>query len=155
MGSGDVMNRKKKRRLAFVGALVLTAGAITGLSLYALRGNVRYFYSPSDLKTEHVASDVAIRIGGLVQAKSFRRGGGTDVKFLVTDGANTLPVTYSGVLPALFREGQGVVATGALRADGTFIASEVLAKHDEKYTPPEVTDALRRAAHPAARQPAG
>lgn len=143
------MNRRKKRRLAFIGALVGATAAIAGLSLYALRGNVRYFYSPSDLKTEHVGAGVAVRIGGLVQANSFHRGGGAEVDFSVSDGANSLPVSYRGVLPALFREGQSVVATGALRGDGTFVASEVLAKHDEKYTPPEVADALKRAASPA------
>lgn len=144
------MNRKKKRRLAFVLSLLAAAGTVTGISLYALKDNVRYFYSPSDLKSEHVDAGVAIRIGGLVQAHSFHRGAGTEVDFLVTDGANNLPVSYSGVLPALFREGQGVVAMGALRSDGTFAASELLAKHDEKYTPPEVTDALKRAARAGA-----
>ena len=88
---------------------------------------------------------VAFHLGGLVQKNSVKHGAGADVRFTVTDGAHALPVDFNGVLPALFREGQGVVALGALNETGTFAASEVLAKHDEKYMPPEVVDALKRA----------
>jgi cytochrome c-type biogenesis protein CcmE len=83
----------------------------------------------------------------LVQQNSVHRGAGADVRFLVTDGKDTVPVEYNGVLPALFREGQGVVTLGALNGNGTFVASEVLAKHDEKYMPPEVVEALKRSGH--------
>ena len=87
---------------------------------------------------------MAFRIGGLVEKSSVHHGAGADVRFVVTDGAQTVPVSFAGVLPALFREGQGVVATGALDGTGTFNASEVLAKHDEKYMPPEVVAALKK-----------
>jgi len=112
--------------------------------VYELGNNVLYFYSPSDLATKHVGPGVAFRIGGLVEKASVHHGAGADVRFTVTDGARVVPIEFNGVLPALFREGQGVVATGALRPDGTFDASEVLAKHDEKYMPPEVVAALKR-----------
>jgi cytochrome c-type biogenesis protein CcmE len=113
----------------------------------ALKDNVLYFYSPSDVMAKHVAPGVAFRIGGLVEKASVRHGTGADVQFVVTDGRDTVPVEYAGVLPALFREGQGVVALGALTARGTFDATQVLAKHDEKYMPPEVVDALKRSGH--------
>ncbi len=110
----------------------------------ALKDNVLYFYSPSDVFAKHVASGVSFRIGGLVVPHSVHHGAGADVRFTVTDGAASVPVDYRGVLPALFREGKGVVALGALNGAGTFLASEVLAKHDERYMPPEVVDALKR-----------
>jgi cytochrome c-type biogenesis protein CcmE len=138
------MNPKKRRRLAFAGALV-AAGAIGAvLVIGALRDNVLYFYSPSDVGAKHVESGVSFRIGGLVQAHSVTRGPGAQVHFLVTDGRAAVPVEYTGVLPDLFREGQGVIAMGALDGSGEFVATQVLAKHDEKYMPPEVVDALKR-----------
>jgi cytochrome c-type biogenesis protein CcmE len=138
------MNPKKRRRLAFAGALV-AAGAIGAvLVITALRDNVLYFYSPSDISTKHVASGVAFRIGGLVKTHSVTRGPGAEVHFTVTDGRAAVPVEYTGVLPDLFREGQGVIALGALDGSGAFVATQVLAKHDEKYMPPEVVDALKR-----------
>ena len=112
--------------------------------LGALKDNVLYFYSPSDLATKHVADGVAFRIGGLVAKGSVVHGPSADVRFVVTDGRASVPVLFRGVLPDLFREGQGVVALGALGPDGVFNASEVLAKHDERYMPPEVVDALKR-----------
>ena len=112
--------------------------------LTALKDNVLYFYSPSDVFAKHVQAGVSFRIGGLVATHSVSHGRGADVRFTVTDGKASVPVDYRGVLPALFREGQGVVALGALGANGTFDASEVLAKHDERYMPPEVVDALKR-----------
>jgi cytochrome c-type biogenesis protein CcmE len=139
------MTPKKRRRLYFAIALVVAGAAGAALVVRALQDNVLYFYSPSDIAVKHVPNDVAFRIGGLVQKGSVARGPGTDVRFVVTDGKKRVPVTYSGALPDLFREGQGVVATGALQADGEFRASEVLAKHDERYMPPEVVDALKRA----------
>jgi cytochrome c-type biogenesis protein CcmE len=93
---------------------------------------------------KHVSPGVAFRIGGLVEKHSFHKFHGTEITFAVTDGRAQVPVSYDGVLPALFKEGQGVVAVGRLTPSGTFEASQVLAKHDEKYMPPEVVDALKR-----------
>ena len=139
------MTPKQRRRLAFAGALVAAGGVLAAVMVYELKGNTEYFFSPSDVAAKSVEPGVPFRVGGLVQKASVRHGAGTDIRFTVTDGAHALPVDFNGVLPALFREGQGVVATGALRPDGTFNASEVLAKHDEKYMPPEVVQALKRA----------
>lgn len=138
------MNPKKRRRLAFALALVAAGAGGAALVVAALKDNVLYFYSPSDVVAKHVEPGIAFRIGGLVKAHSLRHGRGADVTFDVTDGRATIPVEYAGVLPALFREGQGVVALGALTQAGIFSASEVLAKHDERYMPPEVVDALKR-----------
>ncbi len=138
------MTPRKRRRLYF--ALALVAAGIGGAALvvYALRDNVLYFYSPSDVAAKHVEPGIAFRIGGLVAQHSVAHGSGADVRFTVTDGARAVPGYYNGVLPALFREGQGVVALGTLDDTGSFVATEVLAKHDEKYMPPEVVDALKR-----------
>lgn len=138
------MTPKQRRRLAFAAALLAAGAGAAGLIVYALRDNVLYFYSPSDVAVKHVEPGVSFRIGGLVEKASLHHGAGADVRFTVTDGAHALPVEYNGVLPALFREGQGVVAEGALNPGGTFQATEVLAKHDEKYMPPEVVQALKR-----------
>ncbi len=138
------MTPKKRRRLYFAIALVCAGAAGAALVVRALQDNVLYFYSPSDIAVKHVPQDVSFRIGGLVAKGSVARGRGADVRFVVTDGKTKVPVEYSGSLPDLFREGQGVVATGALHG-GIFQASEVLAKHDERYMPPEVVDALKRA----------
>jgi cytochrome c-type biogenesis protein CcmE len=138
------MNAKKRRRLYFALALVAAGGVLAIAIVYELGNNVLYFYSPSDLAAQRVAPGIAFRIGGLVEKASVRHGSGADVQFVVTDGARAVPVDYDGVLPALFREGQGVVATGALNAKGVFNATEILAKHDEKYMPPEVVAALKR-----------
>ena len=138
------MNAKQRRRLAFATTLVV-AGAIGAvLVVFALKDNVLYFYSPSDVFEKHVQAGVNFRIGGLVVARSVSRGPGVDVHFAVTDGKAQVPVRFHGVLPALFREGQGVVALGAIDESGTFDASEVLAKHDERYMPPEVVAALKK-----------
>jgi len=138
------MNRRKRRRLAFALA-VMTAGAgAAALVIYGLKDNVLYFYSPTDVVAKHVQPGVAFRIGGLVKPHSIRRGSGADVSFAVTDGRTDVPVRYEGVLPALFKEGRGVVALGSLDPAGTFAASEILAKHDERYMPREVVDALKR-----------
>jgi cytochrome c-type biogenesis protein CcmE len=137
------MNAKKKRRLAFAAALLVVGAAVAGVIVYGLGQNTMYFRSPSDVAAKQVSQGVAFRLGGLVEKGSVQHGAGAEVHFRVTDGKSTIPADFSGVLPALFREGQGVVATGAMK-DNTFIASEVLAKHDEKYMPPEVVDALKR-----------
>lgn len=138
------MTPKKRRRLYFAAAVVLAAAGGAWLVLGALGDNVLYFYSPSDVLAQHVRPGVNFRIGGLVQSGSVARGKDAEIRFKVTDGKSEVPVDFNGVLPDLFREGQGVVAVGKLDDAGTFEASEVLAKHDAKYMPPEVVDALKR-----------
>ena len=138
------MNAKKKRRLAIAAALVTAGAAVAGVIVYGLGQNTMYFRSPSDIAGNMVHPGVAFRLGGLVEQGSVQHGAGAQVRFKVTDGKSTVRADFNGVLPALFREGQGVVATGAMDGNGTFVASEVLAKHDEKYMPPEVVDALKR-----------
>jgi len=138
------MNAKKKRRLAFVAALLTAGAAVAGVIVYGLGQNTMYFRSPSDIAAKQVGEGVAFRLGGLVEMGSVKHGSGAEVHFRVTDGKSSVPANFNGVLPALFREGQGVVATGSMNGNGTFVAKEVLAKHDEKYMPPEVVDALKR-----------
>jgi cytochrome c-type biogenesis protein CcmE len=139
-----MMTPKKRRRLAFAVAVLAAGAVLAGGIVYELGQNTQYFRSPSDIAANQVQPGIAFRLGGLVQQNSVHHGSGADVSFLVTDGKGTVPVEYNGVLPALFREGQGVVALGVLNGTGTFVATEVLAKHDEKYMPPEVVDALKR-----------
>lgn len=141
------MNARKRRRLYFVVALLAGGAGAAGLAVAALQDNVLYFYSPTDVFTKHVTPGVAFRIGGLVEKSSVKKGPGATIHFTVTDGKTGVPVTYTGDLPALFREGQGVVAIGRLEPGGTFAANQILAKHDEKYMPPEVVDALKRSGH--------
>ena len=138
------MTRKRKRLLFLLLGLGALGGA-TAMVLAAFNENLVFFYSPSDLVEQRVGPDRRIRIGGLVEEHSLARSeNGHTVTFRVTDGNKELSVAYDGILPDLFREGQGVVAEGKLRADGTFAASSVLAKHDEKYMPREVADALKK-----------
>ncbi|HXP97099.1 MAG TPA: cytochrome c maturation protein CcmE [Telmatospirillum sp.] len=134
---------RKQRRLYFVFLGMLALGAAAALVLTAMNDTLVYFYTPSDLRTKHVSPDRRLRIGGLVEPGSVARQGDA-VRFVVTDLTATLPVTYRGVLPDLFREGQGVVAEGKMDGEGLFHASEVLAKHDENYMPKEVADALKK-----------
>ncbi|MEO0400225.1 MAG: cytochrome c maturation protein CcmE [Pseudomonadota bacterium] len=136
---------KKQKRLAFVGSLVAVAALAAGLVLTALGSSVAYFYTPSDLANATSPPTGQIRLGGLVRAGSVARAEGADasVAFTVEDEFAATPVTFAGVLPDLFREGQGVVVQGALGPDGVLLASEVLAKHDETYMPREVADALK------------
>jgi cytochrome c-type biogenesis protein CcmE len=135
---------RKRRRLVFVVLGMLVLGGATALVLAAFEDSLVFFYSPTDIATKQLPADRRVRIGGIVEAGSIARGAdGLSVRFVVTDLANTIPVSYRGVLPDLFREGQGVVAEGRL-ANGVFQADEVLAKHDEKYMPPEVVDALKK-----------
>ena len=138
------MSAKKRRRLYLALALVLAGAPAAVLVVFALQDNVLFFYSPSDLAAHPVVAGRAIRIGGLVQQGSVKRGSGLEVDFVVTDGKHDVPVRYSGVLPDLFREGHGVVALGAPAPGGVFVATEILAKHDERYMPREVVDALKR-----------
>jgi cytochrome c-type biogenesis protein CcmE len=138
------MTPKKRRRLAFAIAMIAAGGVLAAAIVYELGQNTEYFRSPSDIAGGRVQPGIAFHLGGLVEQKSLHHGSGADVNFVVTDGKQIVPVEYNGVLPALFREGQGVVALGAMNGAGTFVATEVLAKHDEKYMPPEVVDALKR-----------
>jgi cytochrome c-type biogenesis protein CcmE len=121
-------------------------GVASALVLSAFQDNLVFFHSPSDLAAEPIPPERVFRLGGLVEEGSVTRDGNT-IRFRVTDLAQSVPVSYSGLLPDLFREGQGVVAEGRLTADGRFVASNVLAKHDENYMPPEVADSLKRAGH--------
>ena len=137
-------NRKRRRMYALAGILLLVAVAVA-LVLGAFRDNLLFFYSPSDIQAKQVEPGTRLRVGGLVEAGSVMRGPGTNVAFTVSDGAKTLVIHYDGLLPDLFREGQGIVAEGRLEPDGTVTAEQVLAKHDETYMPPEVVDAMKRA----------
>ena len=141
------MNPRKRRRLAFAVALLVAGAGGAALVVAALKDNVLYFYSPSDVTAKHVQPGVDFRIGGLVEKGSVVKGPKAAIHFVVTDGRARVPVAYDGVLPDLFREGQGVVAMGTMTDGGVFNASEILAKHDEKYMPPEVVDALKRSGH--------
>jgi cytochrome c-type biogenesis protein CcmE len=134
---------RKQRRGVLIGTCLVVLGVAVGLVLYAMRDSIVFFYSPSDIAEMQVAPGQRIRLGGLVETGSVRRDQGTTVHFSVTDGAKVMPVTYTGVLPDLFREGQGVVTEGAVMPDGTFKADNVLAKHDENYMPPEVAAKLK------------
>ena len=136
--------RPKRRRLLFlVSALALLGGA-AALALTALDDNMRFFRSPSEVAAGTVAPGREFRLGGLVEEGSLTRSG-TSVSFRIVDGVHGVVVRYTGLLPDLFREGQGVVATGALEGARTFRATQILAKHDETYMPPEAAEALRRA----------
>lgn len=138
------MTRKRRRLLAVVIGVSLL-GVATGLVLFALSDNLVFFYSPTDLHTKQVPDGRRLRVGGLVEMGSVKRQpDGNTTLFAVTDGDTIIPVTYTGGLPDLFREGQGVVIEGKLGHDGTFRADSVLAKHDEKYMPPEVVEALKK-----------
>jgi len=121
-----------------------TAGVAATLVLNAFRSNLVFFFTPSQIAADEAPRNRAFRIGGLVETGSVHRDG-TKVQFMVTDTAKSVPVAYVGILPDLFREGKGVVAQGRLESDGVFHASEVLAKHDENYMPPEAAEALKRA----------
>lgn len=144
------MNRKR-RRLYILMLCAIGLGSATALTLTAFQDNLVFFRSPSDIVAETPPAGRAFRLGGLVEAGSVVRDATYDgrpaITFRVTDGAHVIPVVFNGVLPDLFREGQGVVTQGVLGSDGTFRAREVLARHDETYMPPEVADALKRAGH--------
>jgi cytochrome c-type biogenesis protein CcmE len=141
------MRLRKQQRLALVLLALLLVGGATGLVLAALQDKVAFFVSPTDVATQKLGEGKRFRLGGLVVDGSIRRDADGTVHFAVTDTAHQVPVVYKGLLPDLFRDGQGVVAQGALRADGVFEAGEVLAKHDENYMPKEVADALKQAGY--------
>ena len=136
------MTRKRRRLYMVLGGMVLLSGAVA-LVLAALDENLSYFYSPSDIA--EAPRGRTIRLGGLVEESSVvRQDDGVTVSFRVTDLANSITVNYKGLLPDLFREGQGVITEGTIGSDGVFVAREVLAKHDETYMPREVADALKK-----------
>ncbi|HQU14613.1 MAG: cytochrome c biogenesis protein CcmE [Chromatiales bacterium 21-64-14] len=138
------MTPKRRRRLIFVVVLVTGIGTSVGLASYAFRQNLLYFYSPTQVAKGEAPVHHMFRVGGLVEKGSVHHDGLT-VHFVVTDTAKTVPVVYTGLLPDLFRVGQGVVAQGRLNRNGVFMATEVLAKHDSTYMPPEVARALKKA----------
>jgi cytochrome c-type biogenesis protein CcmE len=141
---------RKRRRLILLLACGVCLGTATALVLTAFNDNLVFFVSPSDIVAKAPPAGRVVRLGGLVEAGSVervRRDGKPAVRFKITDGAVAVPVEYVGLLPDLFREGQGVVTLGAMRPDGSFVASEVLAKHDETYMPKEVEEALKKSGH--------
>ena len=145
------MRAKRKQRLMLVGLLLGGIAASVAFALMAVRENINLFFSPTQVAAGEAPAGNTFRIGGMVVEGSVRREpGNINVQFDLTDTAEVVTVVYAGILPDLFREGQGIVATGSLGSNGVFTAEEVLAKHDENYMPPEVADALE-AAHNANR----
>jgi cytochrome c-type biogenesis protein CcmE len=138
---------RKQRRLVLIGLAGAVLMSATGLVLSALNDQIVFFRTPTELAERQVPVGDRVRMGGLVADGSVERTGETEVRFAVTDTANTINVTYTGILPDLFREGQGVVTEGRLGPDGIFVADTVLAKHDENYMPKEVADALKAQGH--------
>ena len=136
------MTRKQKRISVILGGLAIL-GVAAGLVLYALRDSIVFFYTPSEISEKAIKPGQRLRIGGLVEKGSVKKSDGAVVNFVVTDTIKALAVTFNGQLPDLFREGQGVVAEGVLDAGGTFRADTVLAKHDEKYMPKDLSDKLK------------
>lgn len=144
----------RQRRTVTVILIVLGMGAATGLILTAFEKNLMYFFSPSEVAAGEAPTTRAFRIGGMVVVGSVKHlADSLAVRFTLTDYAHSVDVSYAGILPDLFREGQGIVANGWLAADGTFKADEVLAKHDENYMPPEVAAALEQAKLPTGTRP--
>jgi len=138
------VNPQRKKRLFIILGLVLGVALAVGFALSALQQNINLFYTPTQIANGEAPHDTRIRAGGMVEQGSLQRSGDSlDVRFVVTDFNKSVPITYRGILPDLFREGQGIVALGKLNAQGVVVADEVLAKHDEKYMPPEVTKALQ------------
>lgn len=135
--------KRKHKRLTFVVVALCLLGGAAGLVLTAFEENIVFFFSPTDIAEKKAVEDRRFRLGGLVEEGSVDRSGGETIAFRVTDISNAVSVRYTGILPDLFREGQGIVAEGRL-VDGVFVADEVLAKHDETYMPPEVADALKK-----------
>ncbi|QPF87149.1 cytochrome c maturation protein CcmE [Bradyrhizobium genosp. L] len=138
---------RKQRRLTLIGCALVVLGIAAGLVLNALRDSIVFFSTPSMVAEKHIGPGKRFRLGGLVETGSLKRGDNLAVTFTVADGSATLPVAYKGILPDLFREGQGIVAEGALDASGVFRADTVLAKHDENYMPKDVADALKKQGH--------
>ncbi|MEC8484623.1 MAG: cytochrome c maturation protein CcmE [Pseudomonadota bacterium] len=140
------MHPVRKKRVITISVILVVLSAAIGLVMYALSQNINLFYSPSQIAAGEAPLNVTIRAGGMVVDGSVKRDSTSlDVAFMVTDYKHSVLIEYTGILPDLFREGQGIVAQGKLDERGVLIASEVLAKHDEEYMPPEVTDALEKA----------
>lgn len=133
---------RKQTRLTIILASLAVLGCAAGLILYAMRDTIVFFYTPSEIAEKGIVPGTRLRLGGLVKDKSLTKNGSTSI-FTVTDMIGSIKVSYTGQLPDLFREGQGVVAEGAVSPDGMFVADTVLAKHDEKYMPKDVADRLK------------
>jgi cytochrome c-type biogenesis protein CcmE len=138
------MTPTRKRRLVLVGLILLAVGTATALTVLALQQNMTYLYTPSEILAGKVPAGARFRIGGMVKEHSVERGQSMTVDFVVTDGDGDMRVEYEGILPDLFREKQSVIATGEMH-DGRFVATEVLAKHDENYVPRDVAEAMQKA----------
>lgn len=135
---------RKKKRLALIATALSVFGLAIGLTLYSLRDSIVFFYGPTEYLAKAPAPGTRLRIGGLVEKGSFKKEGGEKVVFAVTDMKHQVEVAYTGLLPDLFREGQGAVVEGTVEPNGSFFADSVLAKHDERYMPKEVADALKK-----------
>ena len=145
--------KPRHKRFAFIGLGLVVLGIATVLILNAFQSNLVFFFTPTQVANGEVPQGRSFRIGGMVEDGSLvRENDGLTVRFIVTDTAKRVPVTYKGILPDLFKEGKGAVAQGKLNGDGTFVASEVLAKHDENYMPPEAAEALAKAKASGAQQ---
>jgi len=144
------VNPLRKKRLLIIVAILAGFSIAVTLALSALKENINLFYTPTQIANGEAPHDTRIRAGGMVAEGSLQRSADSlDVRFIVTDFNKSVTITYRGILPDLFREGQGIVALGKLNADGVVVADEVLAKHDEKYMPPEVTKALKESGQAA------
>jgi cytochrome c-type biogenesis protein CcmE len=135
---------RRSRRLALIGSALAVVAVAVGVALYALKDNIVFFYSPTEVAEKSVQTGARLRVGGLVKPETLVKSADQQVVFVVTDGAHDLAVAYRGLLPDLFREGQGVVAEGVIDQPGHLRADTVLAKHDERYMPREVVDALKK-----------
>jgi cytochrome c-type biogenesis protein CcmE len=144
---------RKKRRLVLIGAAGLVLAAAAALILTALDDSIVFFRTPTEIAERAVPPGARLRLGGLVKQGSVQKSGAADVRFAVTDTAREVTVSYTGILPDLFREGQGVVVEGTLEPDGRFVADTVLAKHDESYMPKEVADAIKARGEWRANEP--
>lgn len=141
--------KPRQKRLIWVLAGLAALGVASALVLNAFRSNLVFFFTPTQIANGEVPKGKNFRVGGLVEAGSLKReADGTTVTFRVTDGAKAVTVNYKGILPDLFKEGKGMVGQGSIQPDGSFLATEVLAKHDENYMPPEAAEALKQAGHP-------
>lgn len=138
---------RKQRRLILIGCAMAVLAVAVGLVLNAMRSSIMFFTTPGKIAEQHIAPGTRFRLGGLVEKGSLVRGDKLNVRFEVTDGQATMPVAYQGILPDLFREGQGVISEGALDSGGVFRADTVLAKHDETYVPKAVADELKKEGH--------
>jgi len=146
------VNPQRKKRLFLILGLLAGVAVAVGFALSALQQNINLFYTPTQIANGEAPLDTRIRAGGMVEKGSVQRSGDSlDVRFVVTDFNKSVPITYRGILPDLFREGQGIVALGKVNGEGVVVADEVLAKHDEKYMPPEVTKALKESGQAEAK----